>query len=70
MQDPDAIGTALERERLSAMLGAIQGVGAQRVGALAERYGTIWNLRQADVGDLTRAARIPRPLAERIRSAI
>jgi len=67
--DPDAVGRALERERLAAMLAGVPGVGPQRIRSIVERYGTVWDLRQADVDDLTRSAGIPRSLAERIKQA-
>jgi hypothetical protein len=70
VHDPDAIGVALERERLSAILGGIQGMGAQRIRSLSERYGSLWNLRQAGVEDLATSSRLPRAIAERIQSAI
>ena len=38
--------------------------------ALADRYQTLWNLRQADVEELTKAGRLGRPLAERVRDAL
>jgi hypothetical protein len=70
VEDPDAIGATLERERLSAVLGRVNGMGAQRIRSLSERYGSLWNLRQAGVEDLARSSRLPRAVAERIQSAI
>ncbi len=70
VNDRDAIGLALERERLDLVLDSIRGVGPQRRKALIERYGTIWNLRNADVDEIARTARAPRSLAEQIKAGI
>ena len=70
MDDADQIGRQLERERVITTLQQVQGLGPQRITALADQYGTLWNLRQADVDDLVASARIPRPVAERIKSAL
>ena len=70
IHDPDAVGAMLERVRLTARLESVQGIGPRRIGTLSDRYGSVWNLRQADVDDVVRSARIPRALAERIRGAL
>jgi hypothetical protein len=70
VDDPDAVGATLERERLSIALGRVDGIGAQRIRSLSERYGSLWNLRQAGVEDLARSSRLPRAVAERIQSVI
>jgi hypothetical protein len=70
IDDSDAIGAMLERERLSVALESVDGMGARRIRSLSERFGTLWNLRQAPVEELVGSCRIPRPLAERIRSAV
>jgi hypothetical protein len=70
VDDRDAIGATLERERLSAVLGRVDGIGAQRIRSLSKRYGSLWNLRQAGVEDLARSSRLSRAVAERIQSAI
>jgi len=67
VDDPDQIGADLERERLTAVLLAVDGMGARRVHALCERYGTLWNLRGADIDELMRSSSLPRAIAERIR---
>jgi hypothetical protein len=66
VEDRDAIGSLLERERLAVTLEKVPGLGAQRVKSISERYGNVWRLKDASVDDLTRDTKIPRPLAERI----
>lgn len=68
--DTDEIGRRLERERLTVTLERVRGLGPQRVRTLVDRYQTLWNLRQADVEEMTKAARLGRPLAERVRDAV
>lgn len=67
INDREAIGLALERERLDLVLDAIRGVGPQRRRALIERYGTLWNLRNAEVEEIARIAKMPRSLAEEVK---
>jgi hypothetical protein len=69
VDEPERIGTLLERERLAARLKKIPGVGRQRIQALVDRYGSIWNLCNADIADLAQSIKAPRSLAERIQSA-
>ena len=66
VQNPEAIGAQLERERLASILDRISGMGPRRTEALVERYQTLWNLRQASVEELAGFRAIPRSLAERI----
>jgi hypothetical protein len=68
--DTDAIGMALERERLRLVLQRIPGLGPQRVGAIADRYPRIWNLMQANAEELATAANLPRTLANKVKEAI
>ena len=70
VEDTEQIGRTLERERLTATLQRVQGVGPQRVKAITDRYGNIWNLLYADVDDLVQATNIPRSLAERIKASV
>ena len=70
VDDTDQIGRSLERERLAATLEGVEGVGPQRVKSIVDRYETLWSLRQADVDDVAQSAKIPRPLAERIKAAV
>ena len=69
-EDADEIGRRLEGERLTLTLERVRGLGPQRIRALVDRYQTLWNLRQADVEELTQAGRLGRPLAERVRDAL
>lgn len=68
--DPDAIGRALERERLAAMLERVQGMGPRRVGAVVERYETAWSCAGADVDEIAALPGLNRSLAEKVRQAL
>jgi excinuclease UvrABC nuclease subunit len=70
LHDLDAVGAMLERERLILRLKRIDGMGPRRINALSDRYASVWDLIQADADDLARSARIPRALAERVRSVV
>jgi hypothetical protein len=66
----DAIGLALERERLSLALQQVEGLGPRRIKNLADRFTTVWSLRNADVEAIAEVANVPRDLAERIKSSV
>ncbi|CAN5664595.1 hypothetical protein BH23GEM8_BH23GEM8_07030 [soil metagenome] len=66
----DAIGLALERERLSLALQQVEGLGPRRIKNLAERFTTVWSLRHADVEAIAEVANVRRDLAERIKSSV
>lgn len=66
----EQIGGHLERERLSTVLQQVPGVGPQRIKSIAERYGSVWNLRHANVDELAESAKIPRSLAQRIKEQL
>jgi hypothetical protein len=68
--DRDAIGLALEKERLDLTLSKTKGIGPQRRQTLVDRYGTLWNLRNADATEIASTARIPRTLAESLKSEL
>ena len=70
--DTDAIGYALENERLAWELErrAVPGLGPKRIEAVVSRYGTLWNLRQADAEDVAEIKTIPGALAEKLVAAI
>ena len=70
VEDRDAIGLALERERLDHALSAVKGVGPARRQALVERFGNVWTARNASVEEIAEAGSIPRPLAESIKSGL
>jgi hypothetical protein len=70
IHDREAVGIALEKERLDLVLAGTKGMGPQRRRALVERYGTLWNLRNADVEEIASEAKIPRSLAEQIKSQV
>ncbi|MFC1575245.1 helix-hairpin-helix domain-containing protein [Gemmatimonadota bacterium] len=66
--DGDAVGLALESERLSNVLGRmeIKGLGPKRIDALAEHFGTLWNLMSASPEDLAQVPSVSRSLGEQI----
>jgi hypothetical protein len=68
VSDADAIGSALEHERLSQVLGRmeIKGLGAKRIGGLATHFGTIWNLQSASPEEVAKAPGISQALVEQI----
>lgn len=68
IRDREAIGVALEKERLDLALGGVRGVGPQRRKALIERYGTVWNVRNADPAEIAAAAAMPVSLAEEVKT--
>ena len=67
IRDREAIGVALEKERLDVALSRVKGVGPQRRAALVDRYGTIWDLRNAEADEIARHGNIPLPLAEKVK---
>lgn len=67
INDREAIGVALERERLGLRLEQVRGVGPQRRQALIERFGTVWSLRDADPREIADTAGMPVSLAEQVK---
>lgn len=69
--DPAVIGMALERTRLAALLNArkIKGLGPRRIEAVVDRFGTLWNARQAKAEDFAAISTIPSGLAEALEEA-
>jgi hypothetical protein len=67
--DSDGIGRQLEQERLAARLEAVPGLGAERAGALVQRFGTVYSLYHASGDDLASAG-LSGDEAERIRQAL
>lgn len=68
--DADAIGLALERERLGIALEGIPGLGERRRGAILERYARLWDLRQANADEIAGLAGLNAGLARRILDAL
>ncbi len=64
----DAIGLALERERLLHTLGnlSIQGLGPKRREALATHFGSLWNLMEATPDEIAGVPGLHRTLAHQI----
>ena len=70
VEDRDAVGGMLERERLNVLLEKVPGMGAGRVRAVGDRFGSVWRLKDASADEIAREAKLPRPLAEKIREAL
>ena len=70
--DVDQIGARLEAARLRRVLltSGVDGLGPKRVDAIVEKFGSVWNLRQADPEQVASIPTIPRPLAEETLSRI
>lgn len=70
ISDRELIGSALEKERLLLVLAGIKGIGPQKRQALAEHYGNIWHLRDADLDEIVRVGNVLRKDAERIKAEL
>jgi hypothetical protein len=70
VSDPDRIGMELERERVSSRLERVEGVTPKHAKSIAERFGTLYSLRNAGADEIERVAKVPREVAERIRSQL
>jgi hypothetical protein len=68
ISDREAIGVALEKERLHIALGGLKGIGPQKRQSLVDYYGNLWQLRHADVDEIARVGNLQRKDAERIKS--
>lgn len=68
--DAEAIGKALERERLAVVLETVQGMGAKRVDSLVERFQTLWSMRHASVDAIATTPGMNLSLAEKVRQAL
>jgi hypothetical protein len=64
----DAIGLALEGERLKNTLAnlGVKGLGPKRIEAVADRYGTVWNLKDASWEAVAELPGIPETLAREL----
>ena len=72
VSDTDQIGARLEAERLRRVLltSGVDGLGRRRVDAIVEKFGSVWNLRQADPEQVASIPTIPRRIAEETLSRI
>ena len=72
VSEPHEIGVELERARLTRelQLRAVPGLGPKRCEALAKRFGTLWNFRNASVEDIAKVPSMNRALAEKVRRAL
>lgn len=68
--DTDAVGMALERERLTIVLERVPGLGPRRVQAIADRYPRVWNVMQAGAEEIAMATNLPRAVAQRVKDAL
>lgn len=70
--DEVAIGASLERARLLARLERlpVKGLGPRRREKIAERYGRLWDLRQASAEEIAASSGTPRRVAEELVAAI
>lgn len=69
-QDADEIGALLERERLGSLLEKVPGLGPKRVRAVADKFGTLWRLRDASADEISREANLPPAVADQIVAAV
>ena len=70
IHDHEAIGAMLERERINVLLSKVPGLGPQRVNALAEKFESVWRLREASAEEIASAARLPRELSKQVVEAL
>lgn len=66
INDQEAIGSMLERERIGVLLEKVPGLGAQRIRSISEAFGNVWRLREADADEIARTAKLPRDVAQRV----
>lgn len=70
VSDRDAVGMALERERLHMMLEKVPGVSSAKARTLTDRFGRLWDLRNASADEIAQAGKVPRDVAERISQSL
>ena len=70
--DPDAIGAALEQERVILFLEGmnLKGLGPKRRDALVARFPRLWDLRNASVEEIGEVPSFHRELADAVRVAM
>lgn len=68
VSDSESIGVQLEGRRLARVLDdlEIRGLGEKRIGAIVDRFGTLWAVRHAEAADLADIRTIPSTLAEKV----
>ena len=66
--DEDAIGLALERERLKQTLARLnlKGLGPRRIETVVDHFKTLWNLQDASWETVGEIRTIPRAMAQEI----
>jgi len=69
---PEAIGMELERLRLRRLLEGldVRGLGPKRTGAVVERFGRLWEARQASVESLASVPSLNRSVARALYQAL
>jgi hypothetical protein len=73
VSDPASLGVQLEKERVAWTLRRceIPGLGPKRIEAVAEHFGTLWNLRHAELTDFAEIGRsVPAKVAEKVLEAL
>lgn len=65
--DEDSIGLSLERERLTAVLEDVEGLGPRKAQAIVKRFDTVYSLNHASDDELHGVSGITPELAQRIR---
>lgn len=72
VNDTDAIGWELERERLAWELRRkdVPGLGPKRIDAVVERFGTLWSLKHAQADQIAEIKTIHGKLAEKVHAAV
>jgi hypothetical protein len=70
IEDREAIGMALEQERLDHSLSNVKGLTGPRRRPLVERFKTVWSLRNAGVDEIASTAGVSREVADRIKAEI
>jgi len=70
IEDREAIGVALERERLDLALSRFEELEEEGRSVLVERFQTLWSFRSGDVEAISSIAGIPREVADRLRAEV
>lgn len=70
ISDREAIGVALERERLLMALGRVSGIAPARRQAIVKHYNNIWELRNAEAEEIAQVGGISPADADRIKSEL